>query len=168
MSTIVKISNELAGRPIVRIAEELQQPDAAKPAPKATAPAGPGEAAKPAAPAAQAAPAGNANPAAQMNPEDAGKDPSQGYHDINMLIAELQRIKANPHAQEVGVKTEKKGNVRTFTVTVTTPDMLAGAQAAGMANMASSIKTIKTASADQRNALVKSFPKEFLKSMGIN
>lgn len=84
-----------------------------------------------------------------------------------MLMSELSRIKANPHAQEVAVKTEKKGNVRTFTVTVTTPDLLAGAQAAGMAT-AASLKTIKTASAEERNALKTAFPAEFLQSMGIN
>lgn len=102
----------------------------------------------------------------QQQQQGKGKDPSEGYHDIDMLIAELGRIKQNPHAQEVAVKTEKKGNVRTFTVTVTTPDMLAGAQQAGMTGQASTERWVKVASGTM-GQLRERFPEKFLKQMGI-
>lgn len=140
-------------KPIIKISAEMEAPSEAPASPMPSVPA-------PAAKPQQAQPQ-------QGQPQQKGKDPSEGYHDIDMLIAELGKIKQNPHSQEVAVKTEKKGNVRTFTVTVTTPDMLAGAQQAGMTGQAAADRWVKVASRETVDGLKQRFPEKFLKSMGI-
>lgn len=142
-------------KPIIKISAEMEAPAEAPAKPMPQSPAQPQ-------PQPQQPQQGHPQPGK-------GKDPSEGYHDIDMLIAELGRIKQNPHAQEVAVKTEKKGNVRTFTVTVTTPDMLAGAQQAGMSGQAAaaaSDRWVKVAGSSA-GQLKGRFPEKFLKQMGI-
>ncbi len=140
-------------KPIIKISAEMEAPAEAPAKPMQQSPAQPQQ--PPQQP-----------QQGQPQQQGKGKDPSEGYHDIDMLIQELHRIKANPHAQEVAVKTEKKGNIRTFTVTVTTPDMLAGAQQAGMTGQAAADRWVKVAGSSI-GQLKGRFPEKFLKQMGI-